>query len=142
MAQLCDALAREFNIRTILTGSKEDADFAGAVARSSKSKPVVAAGRTSLMELAALMKRFKAYITPDSAPMHIAAAVGCPFIALFGPTDPRRHMPPSKRRVVLKDDIKCSPCYSPHCRKKFNCMRNITVEEVFDAVKGFLEKGF
>jgi ADP-heptose:LPS heptosyltransferase len=72
--------------------------------------------------------------------MHIASAVGTPFVALFGPTDPKRHMPPSRQHVILKADVKCSPCYSPHCLKDFRCMRKITVGEVLAAVKSFCVK--
>jgi ADP-heptose:LPS heptosyltransferase len=92
------------------------------------------------MELASLMRHFKVYITPDSAPMHIASAMGTPFIALFGPTDPARHVGPSREHMVLKADLKCMPCYSPHCLKNFRCMRKITVDAVFAAVKDFLSK--
>ena len=92
------------------------------------------------MELASLIKRCKVYITPDSAPMHIASALGTPFIALFGPTDPARHVAPSKNHIVIKKDLKCSPCYNPNCSKGFKCMSAIEVEEVFTAVKNILSK--
>jgi 3-deoxy-D-manno-octulosonic-acid transferase/heptosyltransferase-1 len=140
IAELCDLLAKELNIRAVLTGSGADADYARAIARTARSKPVIAAGRTDLMELASLIRRFKVFVTPDSAPMHIASAVGTPFVALFGPTDPKRHMPPSRQHVILKADVKCSPCYSPHCLKDFRCMRKITVGEVLAAVKSFCVK--
>ncbi len=138
IAELCDRLAKEFNIRVVLTGTKEDALFIEKVRGLTASKPVVAAGRTGVMELASLIKRCKAYITPDSAPMHIASAIGTPFIALFGPTDPARHVAPSKNYVVIKKDLKCSPCYNPNCSKGYKCMSGIEVEEVFTAVKNIL----
>jgi len=68
---------------------------------SVQSKPLIAAGRTSILELASLIKRFKVYLTPDSAPMHIAASMGTPCIALFGPTDPQRHVVPSGACIVI-----------------------------------------
>jgi lipopolysaccharide heptosyltransferase II len=140
IARLCDRFAEEFNIRVVLTGSKEDALYAQAIARHAKSKPIVAAGKTDLLELAGLIRRFKVFLTPDSAPLHIAAAVGTPVVALFGPTDPKRHVPPAQNMVVVYKDLECSPCYSPHCMKKFACMRKISVDEVFDAMKQFVEK--
>jgi len=75
--------------------------------------------------------------------MHMASAVGVPFVALFGPTDPARHIPPAKDYVILhkSKDLKCVPCYSPRCLKNYRCMKNITVDEVFNAVKNFLPKG-
>ena len=139
IAELCDRLARERGARAVLTGSAEDAELAGAIARNARSKPLVAAGKTSVMELAALMKRFRVYLTPDSAPMHVAAAVGTPFVALFGPTDERRHLAAGGERRVLcrRGDARCSPCYSPVCRKKVSCMKRITVDEVMAAIAGF-----
>ncbi len=143
IAELCDRLAKECNIRTVLTGTKEDLGYIAQITKLAKSKPIVAAGKTDIMGLASLMKYFRVYVTPDSAPMHIASAMGTPFVALFGPTDPARHVPPSKDYLVLYkgSELKCAPCYSPHCLKNFKCMKKITAEEVFRAVKGFLEGG-
>ncbi|MFA6320419.1 MAG: lipopolysaccharide heptosyltransferase II [Candidatus Omnitrophota bacterium] len=142
IAELCDRLAREFNVRVVLTGAEEDAGFAQAIAKMSKSKPLNAAGKTSVLELAALISRFKVYLTPDSAPMHIATAVGTPCIALFGPTDPARHAVPVKTCIVIskKDELKCSPCYSPTCVKNFMCMKKISVEEVLEAMRPYLKE--
>jgi ADP-heptose:LPS heptosyltransferase len=71
--------------------------------------------------------------------MHIAAAVGTPFIALFGPTDPARHMPPAKDYVLIKKELECSPCYKSKCKSK-KCMELITPEEVLGAVDKLLNK--
>ena len=140
IAELCDRLAKEFNIRVVLTGGREDAGYAEAITKLTKSKPILAAGKTSLMELAGLVRHFRVYLTPDSAPMHIAAALGTPFIALFGPTDPARHLAPSKGCTVLckSGGLKCSPCYSPNCARGFACMKKVTVDEVMSAVRKFI----
>jgi lipopolysaccharide heptosyltransferase II len=140
IAELCDRLAKEFNMRVVLTGTKEDVPFIEKIKSLTDSKPMVAAGRTSVMELASLIKRCRAYITPDSAPMHIASALDTPFVALFGPTDPARHVAPSKNYVVIKKDLKCGPCYNPNCSRGFKCMTGIEVEEVFAAIKNILLK--
>jgi lipopolysaccharide heptosyltransferase II len=132
IAELCDALAKEYGARVVLTGSPSDRTFAESVASRTKSKPIIAAGRTGILELACLIKRFRVFITPDSAPMHIASAVGTPVIALFGPTEPARHLMPSvESRVISKSkEMLCGPCYKPDCRRKITCMKKITVEEV------------
>ncbi|MFA5146144.1 MAG: lipopolysaccharide heptosyltransferase II [Candidatus Omnitrophota bacterium] len=142
ISELCDRLAKEFNIRVVLTGNRGDEDIAAQVSRMARTKPVIAAGKTDILELASLIRKCAVYVTPDSAPMHIASAVGTPFVALFGPTDPVRHTPPSKDCAVIcrSDEVKCSPCYSPRCAKNFRCMKKITVDEVFGAVKKFLER--
>ena len=140
IVELCDRFAKELNMRVVLTGTKEDIDYIDKIKDLTTSKPIVAAGKTTLMELANLINRCNVYITPDSAPMHIASAMGTPFIALFGPTDPLRHIAPSGNYIVIKKDMKCSPCYSPNCLKGFKCMKNITVEEVFGVTKEMLSK--
>ena len=143
IAEICDRLAKDFNIRAVLTGAGEDIAFARAIAKAAKSKPMIAVGKTTVSELAELIRRFRVYVTPDSAPMHIAAAVGTPCIALFGPTDPERHVAPSGTCVVIskKDELKCSPCYSPNCVKNFVCMKKITVDEVLAAMLPYLKEG-
>ena len=71
--------------------------------------------------------------------MHVAAAVGTPTVALFGPTDPRRHLPPTFVGEVIKKDVFCSPCYSARCRTVTHaCMNRISVDEVLAAVLALL----
>lgn len=141
IAQLCDRIAKELNTRVVLTGSKNDLAVAGYISKMTRSKPVVAVGRTDIQELASLISRFSVFVTPDSAPMHIASAMKVPTIALFGPTDHKRHLVPSRECMVLckADEFNCSPCYKPACSRKTTCMRRISVDEVFDAVKKFLK---
>ncbi|MFH0839009.1 MAG: GT4 family glycosyltransferase PelF [Candidatus Omnitrophota bacterium] len=131
--RLSDMLAKE-NVRTVLTGSREDISLAKKFISFSKIKPINFVGKTSLLELAALIKRCGLFITGDSAPMHVAAAMNIPFIALFGPTDPARHISPAKDFFLVKKDFKCMPCYKSHC---FNpkCMTMITPEEIFDIAR-------
>ena len=101
----------------------------------------VAVGRTRLMELACLIRRCAAFVTTDSAPLHIAAAMGTPTVALFGPTDPTRHAPPAASLTVLRKPVFCSPCYSPRCRTITHaCMKRISADEVLQAIQAFLSK--
>jgi len=136
LSLLCGQLA-EKNMRVVLTGAKNDINLAQAVAASAvKSKPINAVGKTSLAELAALIERCKIFISTDSAPMHIASAMGIPVVAIFGPTDPQRHKPPADKVTVIRKDLKCSPCYKPNCRV-FKCMADININEIMDAVKKY-----
>ena len=132
-AQLCDEFAKK-NTRVIITGTKEDLATAKELSSMTKSKPLIATGKTNIMQLASVIKRLHAFITADSAPLHIAAAMETPFIALFGPTSPARHMPPAKKCVVIKKDLECSPCYKPKCNN-CRCMLDISVQEVLDATE-------
>lgn len=137
-AYVCDALAQE-SIRAVLIGSKSDAEFGIRLSSLTKSKPINLIGKTSLSELAALVKRFACLVTSDSAPMHIAAAMNTPFIAIFGPTEPLRHLPPTENCIVVTKNLRCAPCYKPAC-SDIRCMREITVEEVLKAVKDVVKK--
>lgn len=138
IAQLCDELGRRHNIRTLLTGVDKDMEIAREVVKISNSKPIISVGKTDMQKLASLIRCCRVYITTDSAPLHIAASIDVPFIALFGPTDPRRHIPKVKTYKVLKSNTKCSPCYKPSCRKGNLCMKRIKVEDVLAAVEEFL----
>ncbi len=133
-AKLSDMLA-EKDIRVVLIGANDTASLAKDFIKSSSAKPVNAVGMTSVAQLAALIKRCKIFITGDSAPMHIASSMGVDFIALFGPTDPARHFEPNKKGVVIRKDLKCSPCYKAKC-KHIKCMEGISVEEVYKLIMG------
>ncbi|MDD5019194.1 MAG: lipopolysaccharide heptosyltransferase II [Candidatus Omnitrophica bacterium] len=130
---LCDALEKK-GWRVVLTGAATDAAFAKKILDAAHSRPVCAVAQTTLMQLAALIGRCQVYVTGDSAPMHVAAAMHVPFVALFGPTDPGRHLASGSRCVVLQKG--CRPCYRDVCVKKTHpCMKGIRVEDVLGAVE-------
>lgn len=132
-ARLCDELARR-NIRVILTGAPEDEPIAEQLMRLTRNKPVNAVGKTSLTELVALVRRCQAFVSSDSAPMHIASSLDVPVVALFGPTDPKRHLVPPTQYKVFWKEVHCSPCYLRSCPIGHACMKKIGVQEVLEAV--------
>ena len=122
------------DIRVIITGTQEDQESANRLINSLKNTKVInACGKTNINELALLIKKCQVFISADSSPLHIASAVGTPFIALFGPTDARRHLPPGKNYLLLDRKLHCSPCYKTKCRSK-SCMVQISPAEVFASV--------
>lgn len=135
--KLSDELTRLYNSRIIVIGSGEDQALAEEFSRRTKSRPIIATGKTSLMQLAVLLAKCKLLVTGDSAPMHIAAATKTPFIALFGPTDPDKHLPPAKKYKVFYANEKCAPCYKPGC-SHLSCMKKIKAEDVLAAAREFL----
>jgi lipopolysaccharide heptosyltransferase II len=136
--KLCEALALK-DMRVVLTGTTDDSPAAKSIVNLIKSaKPIIACGKTSLNQLACLIRRCKVFISPDSAPLHLACAVDTPFIALFGPTDARRHLAAGAKGIVLNKNMLCSPCYKPKCRRK-DCMEKISVENVLEAIAKLLE---
>jgi lipopolysaccharide heptosyltransferase II len=139
MAKLCDILGHK-NIRVILTGENKDKSLGRKLIAKARAKPASFIGKTSIMQLAALIKHCRVYISPDSAPLHVAASMQVPIIAFFGPTDARRHMPPGDKNVVLHKPMKCSPCYSGVCKIKTHaCMNEILPEEVARKVIQFIK---
>ena len=139
-AALCDRLTQQ-GLQVVLTGSRADQPLGEQVLRAARTRPCVAIGQTRLMELACLIRRCQVYVTNDSAPLHIAAAMGTPTVALFGPTDPARHAPHSPVVRVIKNDVWCSPCYSTWCRTITHaCMTRIRAEEVAESVLEMLSR--
>ncbi|MDD5079315.1 MAG: GT4 family glycosyltransferase PelF [Candidatus Omnitrophica bacterium] len=130
-------LAEELNrrdIRVVFTGTSEDLATAEKLSSAMpKVKPINACAKMTVNQLACLIKRCGVYISADSAPLHIAASQGTAIVALFGPTDPVRHMPAAGNALVIRKELACSPCYKPKCRS-VKCMKLISPEEVFAAV--------
>jgi len=140
IAHLADILAG-YNIRTVITGVAQDLELAQEVVKKSKTKPVVLAGKTSIMELAALIERCQVFVTPDSSPMHIAAAMKTPFVAFFGPTASLRHIPPARSYAVFEKKLECAPCYRSHCHILTHaCMKEITPQEVAHKVRELMKE--
>lgn len=138
MVRLCDELGLK-NMRVVITGREADSAEANMIAGSVRNTKIInACGKTNANQLAALIKRCAVYISADSFPLHIAAAVDTPVVALFGPTDPLRHMPAAKEYLLIRKELLCSPCYKTKCTHK-KCMNAITAEEVIQAVDKLLK---
>jgi lipopolysaccharide heptosyltransferase I len=126
-------------IGVILTGSRDDTAMAETICSGMSPSPLSLVGRLSLKQLAAVLRDVDLVITVDSGPMHIAAAMGTPVVALFGPTDPRRTGPLGAGRILRKE-LPCSPCLQRRCRipDTYRCMRDLRVAEVLGAVRELL----
>ncbi|HLK86633.1 MAG TPA: glycosyltransferase family 9 protein [Candidatus Binataceae bacterium] len=93
------------------------------------------AGRTGLRDLAPIFAQCAAAFGPDSGPMHIAAAVGCPVVSLWGATAPERSAPWGFADLALTGAIPCHPCYLRRCPIGRECMRRIAPAEVVSAIR-------
>lgn len=131
-AGLADRCIRELNIPVIFTGGREDIEVQSIIEQMEEAA-VNLCGRTNLRELAYLYSLSRVMVTTDTGPMHIAAAAGTPVVALFGPTAPWRTGPFGDGHVVVRKELPCSPCFKKKC-SDMGCMRNIEVEEVFQAI--------
>jgi 3-deoxy-D-manno-octulosonic-acid transferase/heptosyltransferase-1 len=136
-ARLCDLIQSELQTGVVITGEK--AERIEQIRKRMKTKAVNLGGKTSLRQLAALYRRAVLLVTTDSGPMHLAAALGTPVIALFGPTDPSRTGPYGPNHRIISKGLPCSPCFKKQCPEP-RCMTDISAEEVFSAVRDMLGK--
>lgn len=137
-AELCDRIVGELKKVVVFTGGRNDETVRHI--RSFMHYPSVdLTGRTTLRDLACLYGRAALVVTTDSGPMHVAAAVGTPTVALFGPTDPARTGPYGVAHTVIRAGLPCSPCFLKTCETR-RCMREIFVESVFQAVRQHTEE--
>ncbi len=137
--ELAKRLTEECGFKIVLVGSRDDQPLAEVFERHSFKKGSYAnlIGKTDLPEMVSLMKRLEVLVTGDSAPMHMAAAAKAKLVVLFGPTEPKRHLPPGNDHAVFVRRIQCQPCYQGVChnKEKLECLKLIRVEEVFEAVR-------
>ena len=122
-----------------LIGSQREILIGQQIINLTKHAPVNLMGKTRLAQLTALMKQSQLLIGNDGGPMHIAAAVGCPALGLFGPTDPAVWSPRGPKVKVIYKGLDCRACFYPGCsRGEESCMRQISVEEVCQAAQSLL----
>jgi lipopolysaccharide heptosyltransferase II len=139
-ALVADRLARQARARIALTGGEAELQLTRAIAAQMQEKsPVMLAGETRIGTLAAVLERAALAMGPDSGPLHLAAAVGTPTVALFGPADPDEFRPwgPAQRHIVLTSDIGCRPCrildWNGDSLENHPCVREIRAERVVEA---------
>lgn len=121
----------------VLIGSgRDEVALAGQVIANLAGAPVLnLAGRTGLRDLLAIFAECAAAFGPDSGPMHIAAAAGCPVVSLWGATAPARSAPWGFDGLALSGAIPCHPCYLRECPIGRECMRRIAPAEVAAAIR-------
>jgi heptosyltransferase-2 len=135
-------LARRLEERGLACGiviGPGEGDLGGQVADAAGGPLPVLGEDLDPGELAALLARARVVVANDSGPMHLAAAVGTPVVAFFGPTDPGRTSPTGAPARILDRYVFCSPCFLKKCPYGHECMREITVEDALRAVEEMLE---
>lgn len=134
-ASVADELSRRWGARVVVTGGPGEAAIAADIAAAMTTPCVVMAGKTSVRELMALIKRCDFFVTNDSGPMHIAAAFDVPLVAVFGSTDHATTSPWSERAVIVRRDTDCAPCLLRECPTDHRCMTAVTTAEVVEAAE-------
>jgi len=136
-AILANRIHKELSCTVIFTGGRDDRSRVVEIIDRMDEMPINLTGQTSLKELAYLYSRCRLMISTDTGPMHMAAAMDCPVVALFGPTAPWRTGPYGKGHRVVRGEAECSPCFKKRC-DHMTCMREITAERAFESVKQLL----
>ena len=137
-AELANRLQAENDAEVILFGTAAEAAVTRAICSELRRPAIDLTEKTSIADLPALLSRCHLFIGNDSGAMHVAAGVGLPVVAVFGPTDPDGTAPVTPRHTIVQQKPYCSPCFLRHCPTEHRCMRAITPEMVEAAVKPWL----
>ncbi len=140
--ELIERLSREYpDSIMILFGSAGESDMVTGLARGLGPNVLVAAGRTTVKQVAALIERCDILLCNDSGLMHAAVAVSTPVVAIYGPTDIRRTAPLGEIHTVIRRELACSPCFrlegedQIHLCPHHDCLMTINADEVFQRVR-------
>jgi lipopolysaccharide heptosyltransferase I len=139
-AKLADRVSGELGAVALFLGGPDDAPLVERIRGMMKQTPLSLAGATTIQQSAALLARAASVVANDSGPMHLAVAVGAPVVALYGPTSPALTGPYGGKARLFKSARDCAPCLTSDCDDP-QCMRDITVDEVFEAVSAFINQG-
>lgn len=137
-AELANHLQTQWDADVILFGAAAETAVSSAIASEMHRSPIDLTGKTTVADLPALLSQCHVFIGNDSGAMHVAASVGLPAVAIFGPTDPFGTAPVTPRRTIVRQQPYCSPCFLRRCPIDHRCMTRITTGEVEAAVDPWL----
>ena len=133
-ARVIEFFEEQWGLPVVLTGTRaaHEQELLAAVLKECRAAPVDLTGRLSLKELGALISKAHLFFGMDSAPMHLAAAVNTPAVALFGPSGVFNWGPWGEGHLVIKQDWDCLPCGQDGCggSKISRCLMELTPEDV------------
>lgn len=137
-AEVANRLQSEADAEVILFGTVTEATVSAAISSEMQRPPIDLTGKTAISDLAALLSRCQLFIGNDSGAMHVAAAVGLPIVAVFGPTDPFGTAPVTPRCSIVQQKPYCSPCFLRRCPTDHRCMTAISPEMVETEARSWL----
>jgi heptosyltransferase-2 len=137
-AEAGDALASELAIDVVIIGSEKERSIAERVQGLMRNRVAVLNGKTSLETLMGVISESTLVLTNDSGPMHIAAALGVPTVAVFGPTEDFTTGPYGRRTRIVREPVDCSPCMLRDCPIDHRCMTRVSADAVARAARELL----
>lgn len=129
-------LASRLPLPSVVISNKADAPVVEQVVAAANGKAVSMAGKTGLKELITLIAGTEFFISNDTGPMHIAAALNIPVFALFGPANPVRTGPYGDIHTIINEKLSCTPCYRQQPCKHWRCMNDLSVDRVLEVIIG------
>jgi ADP-heptose:LPS heptosyltransferase len=142
-AQVADNIIRKYGGKIFFTAGNNEQTLVNKITSKMNETNHVLCKTETITQLAESIRQCDLFIGNDTAPMHLAAFVGTPVIALFGPTDPIENAPFGKEEaIVLRKNVSCNPCRNRKCTNLV-CMDAISAKEVTEAIdRILLRKGF
>lgn len=134
-AEAGDTLAAELDLDVAIIGSEVERSIAESIQKRMRSRVAVLNGRTSLETLIGVISGASLVLTNDSGPMHIAAALGVPTVAVFGATDHVVTAPWGPHTRVVREPVECSPCMLRECPIDHRCMTRVSPGAVCSAAR-------
>jgi lipopolysaccharide heptosyltransferase I len=129
-------LASRLTHPSVVVASAADAPIAEEVVAHSQGMAISLAGLTSLKEMASVIRNARFMISNDTGPMHVAAAMGVPVFAIFGPANPARTGPYGVGHTIVTLGAECAPCYRKRKCRDWKCLSGLGVDDVYEAIKG------
>jgi heptosyltransferase-2 len=137
-AELASRLQAQNDADVILFGTAAESAVSNAIAARMRQPPIDLTGKTAIADLTALLSQCHLFIGNDSGAMHVAAAVGLPVVAIFGPTAPLDTAPVTPRCTIVQERPYCSPCFLRRCPTDHRCMTKVTPDMAEAAVRPWL----
>jgi heptosyltransferase II len=137
-AELLNRLQEKMEADIVLFGTASEAAVSAAITSGMRHPPIDLTGKTSVADLPALLSQCHLFIGNDSGAMHVAAAVGLPVVAIFGPTDPFGTAPVTPRCTVVQERPYCNPCFLRRCPTDHRCMKRVTPDAVEGAARQWI----
>jgi heptosyltransferase-2 len=129
-AAVADTVARRTETRVAIVGGPAERPLAEAIAEGLEAPARVLCGETTLGELVGVLSRLSLLLTNDSGPMHVAAALGTPLVAVFGSTDWRETPPVGETSRIVREETDCAPCLLRECPIDHRCMTRVRIDRV------------
>lgn len=141
-AKLADRIIKEFGAKVIIFAAQDEATIGNEVSNLMEEEAINLSGKTNTIDFLALLSKCKILVTNDGGPLHVGVVLGVKTVSIFGPVSDVTYGPYSanyKKHIVVKKDLFCRPCYKKFriakCLNDQKCLKDITVDEVFNSVK-------